>query len=93
MPDLGKSLSPVVCTCFCYEHARHTHSTQTIRVINVVTPLCVTQVNLINEANVSPPATLDTVTKQWEEIYQGTDTTPGLWEIEDLLVGHIRGRF
>ena len=43
-------------------------------------------VDLINEANVEPPAELATVTEQWEAIYQGTDGKPGLWEVETLLM-------
>jgi HAD superfamily hydrolase (TIGR01548 family) len=43
-------------------------------------------VNIVNEAGVQPPATLEKVTEQWEELYQGTATTTGLWTVETLLV-------
>lgn len=42
--------------------------------------------DLINEKGVSPPATLEKVTEQWEEMYQGTATKEGLWTVETLLV-------
>lgn len=43
-------------------------------------------VALINETGHQPPATLEKVTEQWEEMYQGTPGKPGLWEVETLLM-------
>ena len=60
----------------------------TVRYIDDVTVPYIDDVTAsqINEKGVSPPATLEKVTEQWEEMYQGTATKEGLWAVETLLV-------